>query len=157
MLEAGGNLFELLVRDHVLESCESAGSALLDGLQHGLGAEAAVLHGEVVHDWPAHTFVLPERFGGLERRERRGQHARVDDRLRARLRADGVHRVRSVAEQRDAAAAPRGERLAVYEWEEEHVWRLLDEGRDVEPSKAPARESLKQPILVDAPVPFLRW
>ena len=49
----------------------------------------------------------------LGQRERVGQAARVEDRLRRAVRADRIHRMRRIAEQRHAAVRPARQRIAV--------------------------------------------
>ena len=102
------------LRQHVVDVLKSAGRALFRDLQDGFQAEIAVADDHVVHRGDALVLVAHERVDRIGAgKERSGEHAAVDDRLRAGLRADRLHRMRGVADQRDAAKAPARDRIAV--------------------------------------------
>ena len=73
-------------------------------------------------------------------RARVASASRVEDRLRGAVRADRIHRVRGVAEQRDAADAPARQRIAVDQRVLEDRAGAVDQRGHVEPVEAPVRE-----------------
>ena len=90
-----------------LDARETVRRAFLDKLHHLLGTIPAIGENDRCRRGPALRLV------GAQRRRVRAartdlarQHARIEDRLRRAVGADRVHRVRRVAEQRDAAEGP---------------------------------------------------
>ena len=112
----------------------------------------------VEHD--ARGRLQPLLFIGRERRDRvvmfaqrRGQRARVEDGLPGAVGAARHHRMRGVAEQRDAAKAPARQRILVDHREFQHAVGGADESRHVEPVEMPVGECGDEIVERARPVP----
>ena len=102
------------VAEHAVDKFEPRGSELLDFVDHALRSALAVEAHDLGGLGEPLRFVVMQRLHrvvGLSQPV--GEAARVEDRLRGAVGADGVHRMGGVAQQRDAAEAPMGQRVAV--------------------------------------------
>ena len=78
--------------------------------------------------------------------QRIGQRGCVQNGLRRTVRADGVHGVRGIAQQRGVAMAPARQGVAVHHGPFEDLLGRADQSGHVEPGKAPAAESGQQVV-----------
>ena len=110
-----GDSRQLLARDDVLDARERlvAGS-LVDFAQDRVGRRAAVGEHDLRRRGVADGVVLGERcLADAALGEPLGEAERIEDRLAGAVRAARDHRMRGVAEQRDAAKAPARQRVLV--------------------------------------------
>ena len=141
------------------------GRALFGGLQDRFQAEIAVADDHIVHRGDPLILVAGQRLDRIALGHQRcRQHAAINHRLRAGLRADRLHRMRGIADQRDAAEAPARDRIAVDVRQLQHVGgrRRREQAVHVEPGVAPALELIDASLLVGGGVPGLerrrtRW
>ena len=140
-LVVGGDVFQLFQRQHVGDDIVAVGRALFDQLHHLLWPVAAVEHHEIGGRGPALGLVGHERgVGRAMRQDLAGEDAGIQNRLRCAVGADRVHRMRGVAQQRDAAKRPLRDRIAVDERIFIGVRAVLDQAGHVEPVEFPVLE-----------------
>ena len=102
----------------------------------------------------ADAVVLGERLGAeAARGEPVGEADGVEDRLAGAVRAARIHRMRRVAEQRDAAEAPARQRILVDHRIGEHGLGRADQRGDVEPVEVPVGEGGEEVVEAAARVP----
>ena len=80
---------------------------------------------------------------------------RIEDRLPGAVRAARIHRVRGIAEQRDAPPRPVRQRVAVHHRVLEHLLGVADQRRAVEPVEVPVLEGRVEILDPAAEVPVL--
>src|ERR1700722_17606449 len=93
--------------EYALDGLKACRGEFLDFVDHTLRAPFAVEAHNLRGLWKAVAFVLMQRLHrvvGLPKPV--GERTRIEDRLRGAVRANRVHRMSGVAEQRDAAIAP---------------------------------------------------
>src|SRR5512135_1553007 len=120
-LEAGDALVilrergELFGSDHILDAFERpVAASLVHRAQDRIRACGAVGEHHLVGGREARGLVCAQRDRHVRRTlQAAGERARIEDRLPGPVRAPGIHRVRRVAEQRDASLRPERQRFAV--------------------------------------------
>ncbi len=87
------------------------------------------------------------------RQQRMGQRLGIEDRLAGAVRAARHHRVRGIAEQRDAAAAPPRQRLLVDHGKFEDEVGSAEHGRYVEPIEMPVVKNVDEVVELAGAIP----
>ena len=140
-LVVGGDVFQLLQRQHVGDDVVAVGRAFLDHLHHLFRPVAPVEQHEVGGGGPALGLIGHQRgVGRAMRQDLAGEDAGVEDRLRGAVGADRVHRMRGVADQRGQAKCPLRNRIAVDQRIFVGVRTVADQAGHVEPVEFPVLE-----------------
>src|SRR5476651_527051 len=156
LLVVGDDAVQLVGRQHVFQIGESLRCALFDDVEHDVDALAPVALDVARHWRQAALLVALQR--GLRiaaGHEFPGDRLAVDDRLRRPIRADRIHRMCRIAQQRDAAMAPAREGIAVDHREFQDRMRRFDDARHVEPVEFPVLEARQEIGELARPVPVL--
>src|SRR5262245_679773 len=114
---------EFVTRDNIVDPGETVRCALFCELHSRFGSKIAVSLDDIVHGGAALGVIAFQRSHSIIGfHQGPGQRARVKDGLGAGLATYRLHGLGGIAEQRDAAERPSGDRIAIDQW------KLVDRG-----------------------------